>query len=155
MPLLFTFFIALFLAIVLYHVFNRVPRLPNALADWGSGSAGDPRVAVAAMMCAVAAEDGPLTAEEERHILSLLSSKVGLEPELAKLCFTGGRRLARTLRGDLTHRLHQLLRPIQIKCSHEEKQDVVEMLNAIAGRSAERLGSVRDGIGRVTSSLLN
>ena len=28
------------------------------------------------------------------------------------------------------------------------------MLNAIAGRSAERLGAVRDGLGRVASSLL-
>lgn len=155
MPLLFTFFIALFLALVLFQVFHRVPRLPNALGDWGSSGAGDPRVAVAAMMCSVAAEDGPLTAEEERHILALLASKVGLEPETARLCLTGGRRLASALRGDLNSRLHQLARPIEIKCSREEKQDVVDMLHTIAGRSAERLGAVRDGLSRVKSSLLN
>ena len=58
-------------------------------------------------------------------------------------------------RGDLNSRLHQLLGPIERKCSPEEKQDIVDMLNAVAGPSAERLGPVRDGIGRLSSSLLH
>jgi hypothetical protein len=36
----------------------------------------------------------------------------------------------------------------------EEKRDVVAMLRLIAGPSAERLGAVRDGLGRLSSSLL-
>jgi uncharacterized tellurite resistance protein B-like protein len=154
MPLLFIVFFVLFAVVVLHHFSYRAPRLPSVLGDWGSSAASDPRVAVAAMMCAVAAEDGPLTAEEERHILGLLTSKIGMKTSAARLCLTGGRRVARGLRGDLNSRLHQLIGPIERQCSHEEKQDVVDMLHVIAGRSAEHLGPVRDGLGRVSASLL-
>jgi uncharacterized tellurite resistance protein B-like protein len=154
MPLLIIFFVALFLAILLYKILHRIPRLPNALGDWGSSGASDPRVAVAAMLCAVASEDGPLRAQEERHILQLLESRIGLPPEMARLCLTGGRRLASGLRGDLNARLHQLIGPIKRQCNTQERQDVVDMLHLIAGKNAERLGSVREGLGRVSSSLL-
>jgi len=111
-------------------------------------------VALAAMMYAVATEDGPLSGEQERRILSHLSSKVGLGADLAQTCLTGGKRLARGVRGDLNSRLHQLVGPIEAQCSPEEKRDVVDMLRQIAGPSAHRIGAVRDGLGRVSSSLL-
>lgn len=154
MPLLLILIFLLFLVVVLSHFSNRAPRAPNAQAGWAPPAIGDPRVAVAAMMCAVAAEDGPLTAEEERHILGLLMSKVGIEKKAAQHCLASGRRAARNLRGDLNSRLHQLIGPIERQCSEEEKQDVVDMLHLIAGRSAEHLGPVREGLGRVSSSLL-
>jgi len=147
--------LAIILLAIVYRMTNRVPRLPRAAGDWGSGSASDPRVAVAAMMYAVAAEFAPLTPEQERHILSLLCSRMGLEPDVAKACFTGGRRIARHLQGNLTSRLHQLLEPVRRKCSLEEKRDVVDMLTAVAGPAAQRLGPVRDGIGRVSATLMN
>lgn len=153
MPLIFAFFVALLLAAIAYHLMQRVPRVPHSAGEWGSGGSNDPRVAVAAMMYAVVTEDGPLTTEKERHILAQLASRVGLEPGVARTCLTGGKRLARRLHGDLNSRLHQLLGPIERKCSPEEKQDIVEMLNAVAGPSAERLGPVREGIGRLSSSL--
>jgi uncharacterized tellurite resistance protein B-like protein len=154
MPLLLIIFFVLFLLVVFHHLSFRGPRVPTALGDWGSSASSDPRVAVAAMMCAVATEDGPLTAEEERHILGLLTSRIGLEAKAAKHCLVGGKRVARNLRGDLNSRLHQLIGPIERKCSQQEKEDVVDMLHIVAGRSAEQLGPVREGIGRVSSSLL-
>jgi len=154
-PLIFAFFVALVLAFIVYHFFfNRIPRLPRSGRDWGSAGSNDPRVAVAAMMYAVATEEGPLTAEKERRILSQLTSRVRLGPDLAQTCLTGGKHLARGLHGDLNSRLHQLVAPIEAQCSPEEKRDIIDMLRLIAGPSAHRIGSVREGLGRLSSSLL-
>lgn len=149
------FFLAMVLALFAYQLVNRVPHLPRSGRDWGSAGTNDPRIAVAAMMYAVATEDGPLTSETEGRILGLLTSTVGLGPDLARTCLTGGRRLAARLRGDLNSRLHQLLAPIARQCSIEEKEDVIAMLRDVAGPSAERFGPVREGIGRLSSTLLH
>ena len=155
MPLILAFFVTLFLAFIVYQFFfSRIPRLPRTGRDWGSAGSNDPRVAMAAMMYAVATEEGPLSLEKERRILSQLTSRVGLGPDLAQTCLAGGKRLAGGLRGDLNSRLHQLVAPIETQCSPEEKRDVVDMLRLIAGPSALRLGPVRDGLGRLSSSLL-
>ena len=155
MPLILAFIIVVLGLIVYYHFFfNRIPHLPRTGRDGGSTDSNDPRVALAAMMYAVATEEGPLTAEQERRILSQLTSRVGLGPDLAQTCLTGGKRLARGLRGDLNSRLHQLVAPIEAQCSPEEKRDVIDMLRLIAGPSAHRIGPVREGLGRLSSSLL-
>ena len=154
-PLILAFFVVLVLAFLVYQFFsNRIPRLPRTSRDWGSAGSNDPRVAMAAMMYAVATEEGPLTAEQERRILSQLISRVRLEPDIARTCLAGGKRLAGGLGGDLNSRLHQLVAPIEAKCTAEEKRDVIDMLRLIAGPSATRIGSVRDGLGRLSSSLL-
>ena len=156
MPLILAlFFVTLFLAFIVYQFyFSRVPKLPRTGRDWGSTGSKDPRVTMAAMMYAVATEDGPLTLEKERRILSQLTSRVRLEPDLARTCLAGGKLLTRGLHGDLNSRLHQLVAPIEAKCSPEEKREVVDMLRLIAGPSAQRLGPVRDGLGRLSASLL-
>jgi uncharacterized tellurite resistance protein B-like protein len=146
--------LAVLLIIIAFFLLQRVPRLPHTAGDWGAAGSDDPRVAVAAMMYSVATEDGPLTPEEERHILLLLRTKIGLENDVARNCLIGGKRMSRHLRGDLNSRLHQLMGPIERKCDPQEKQDVLDMLNAVAGRSAEHLGPVREGLGRLSSSLL-
>jgi hypothetical protein len=154
-PLIIAILVALVLALIVYHFFrNRVPRLPRTSQDWGSAGSNDPRVALAAMMYAVATEDGPLTPVQEQRILSQLTSRVGLGPDLAQTCLTGGKRLARGIHGDLNSRLHQLVGPIEAQCSLEEKRDAVDMLHLIAGPNAQRVGSVREGLGRLSSSLL-
>jgi uncharacterized tellurite resistance protein B-like protein len=155
-PLIIVFLVVLGLALIVYHRFfyNRIPRLPRTGEDWGSTGSKDPRVALAAMMYAVATEDGPLTPVQEQRILSQLTSRVGLGPDLAQTCLTGGKRLARGVHGDLNSRLHQLVAPIEAQCSLEEKRDVIEMLHVVAGVNAERIGSVREGLGRLSSSLL-
>ena len=156
MPLIFVFFVILVLALIVYYRFfyNRIPDLPRTGQDWGSAGNKDPRVALAAMMYAVATEDGPLTPVQEQRIISQLTSRVGLGPDLAQTCLTGGKRLARGMHGDLNSRLHQLVAPIEAQCSLEEKRDVIEMLHLTAGANAERIGSVREGLGRLSSSLL-
>jgi uncharacterized tellurite resistance protein B-like protein len=155
-PLIFVFFVILVLALIVYYRFfyNRIPHLPRTVQDWGSAGNKDPRVALAAMMYAVATEDGPLTPVQEQRIISQLTSRVGLGPDLAQTCLTGGKRLARGVHGDLNSRLHQLVAPIEAQCSLEEKRDVIEMLHLTAGANAERIGSVREGLGRLSSSLL-
>ena len=155
MPLILAFLVALLGVAVIYHLMNRIPVLPHGAGEWGAKGTDDPRIATAAMLCAVAAEDGPLTAAEKQQISSLLTAKIGLEPATAAKCQTAGSRLARRVRGDLNSRLHQLRGPIEKSCSQQEKQDVVDMLHTVAGRTAERLPSVREGLGRVSASLLN
>jgi hypothetical protein len=136
------------------HIVARIPPLPQAAGDWGSDGRSDPRIAVAAMMYAVATEHAPLTAEQERHIKALLCSRMGLDPAAARACLTGGRRIASRLHGDLNSRLHQLVRPVEHRCSRKEKQDVIDMLQIIAGSFAQRLGPVREGLGRVSATLM-
>jgi hypothetical protein len=155
MPLILAVLVLLLAVAIVYRITSHIPRLPQAAGDWGSGGGSDPRIAVAAMMYAVATEHAPLTAEQERHILSLLSSRMGLDPGTARACLTGGRRIAGRLRGDLNSRLHQLIEPVERRCSLEEKQDVIEMLQIVAGPHAQRLGPVREGLGRVSSTLMN
>jgi hypothetical protein len=154
MHLIFLVLILLLIAVILHHIFNRVPQLPHSTGRWGLGESDDPRIAVAGMMYAVATEYGPLSPEQERHILAQLTDRIGLDPNVARLCLTGGKRVARRLHGDLNSRLHQLLRPIESKCSPEEKIDVVEMLTIAAGANAQRIGPVRDGISRLSGKLL-
>src|SRR5262249_21927745 len=149
MYVLLMFFLAMVLALIAHNWVNRIPSLPRTGRDWGSSGTNDPRLAVAAMMYAVATEDGPVTAEKERRMLALLSSTVGLGPDLARTCLTGGKRLAARMRGDLNSRLHQLRAPIERQCSAEEKEDVIAMLRDVAGSSAERFGPIREGIGRL------
>jgi uncharacterized tellurite resistance protein B-like protein len=155
MGLIFLVLLLLLAAAIVHRITSHIPKLRQAAGDWGSGSTDDPRIAVAAMMYTVASEHAPLTPEQERHILSLLSQRLGLERDAARDCLTGGRRIASRLRGDLTSRLHRLLEPVRERCSPDEKQDVIEMLNAIAGPLAQRLGPVRDSLGRVSATLMN
>ena len=155
MHIIFSFFIALLALAILHHLWNKIPKLPRARDDWGAVASDDPRVAVAAMMYAIATADSGLNNFKEQQILLLLQQKLDIDEKTARLCLTGGRRIARRLDGDLNSRLHQMLPTIAQKCSPEEKKDVVEMLQAVGGGSADRIGPVRDGIGRVAASLLD
>jgi hypothetical protein len=154
MPLILAVLLLLLAATVIYRITNHIPRLPQAAGDWGSGDSNDPRIAVAAMLYAVATEHASLTGEQERRIESLLSLRMGLDADAARACLTGGRRIARRLRGDLNSRLHQLLGPVERRCSPAEKQEVIDMLQVIAGPLAQRLGPVREGLGRVSATLM-
>jgi uncharacterized tellurite resistance protein B-like protein len=142
------------LGLGVYVIGTTLPKLGRRPSDWGTAAADDPRMAVAAMMVIVAREDGPVTREQEELMLSLLRSKVGFDAEGARVCLLGGKRMARMVRGDLNSRLHQFLDPIHRRCGAKERQDVLDMLYAVAGRRAERLGPVRDSLGRLSASLL-
>ena len=99
-------------------------------------------------------QDGPLTAEKEERILSQLHSRLGFEPNVARACLAASRQIASYLHGDFNSRLHKPLRPIQRNCTWREKQDVVEMLEAVAGQGAASPGPMRDGLDRLASTLL-
>jgi uncharacterized tellurite resistance protein B-like protein len=151
MPMVFIVLVALLAAVIIYNL--RVPKLRRAGLGWGAGKTDDPRVAAAAMMVAVASEHQRLSPQDEMQILDQLISTMGLTPDIARDCLRLGRRHAR-INGDLTARLHQLKTPIERNCSLQEKQDVITMLRKIAGPNGERVGSVRDGIGRLAGTLL-
>ncbi len=146
--------VLLLVVAIVQHLLDRIPRFPRLAGARGSDGKSDPRTAVAAMMYAVATEYAPLTAEQERHIQSLMCARMGLDPPAAWAALADGRRIASRLRGDLNSRLHQLLGPIEHRCSRKEKQDVIDMLRIIAGPFAQRLGPVRDGLGRVSATLM-
>jgi uncharacterized tellurite resistance protein B-like protein len=118
----------------------------------------DPRVAVAALLVVVATGTGNrLTRDQQAQIEAMLTDTLGLAPDMARDCFIHGqRRAAMTAKSgrDITARLHQLIAPIERSCSRQEKQDVIDMLGKIAGPSFQRVGGVRDGIGRLAATLL-
>jgi len=134
---------------------GRQIKLPHAVGDWGAKGNDDPRIATAAMLYSVAREQGPVTDAQTSQIILLLTGTLRLEPEAARVCLAGGQRLARRLDGNLNSRLHQLRAPIERVCSAEEKQDVVDMLRAVAGRDLERTPSIREAVGRIAASLLH
>jgi hypothetical protein len=152
--MIFPVLVLLLVVAIVRHIIGHIPRLPLAARDWGSGDRSDPQIAVAAMMYAVATEYAPITAEQERHIKALMCTRMGIDPAAAGACLAGGRRVASRLRGDLNSRLHQLLGPVEHRCSRKEKQDVIDMLRIIAGPFAQRLGPVREGLGRVSATLM-
>ena len=117
-------------------------------------SGGDPRVAAAAMMFAVAGEGSAVSPDQERLIEALLIKRMGADVETAGRCMALARR-ATDLKGDLTARLHQLKGPVETRCSEGEKRELIGMLRQVAGVEAERLGPVRDGIGRLSATILD
>lgn len=155
MHLLLPLFMLLLIGAILYHAWYGSPILPRRAGEWGVAGNDDPRVALAGMMYAVASVEGTLTGTREREIVNLLAGHLNLSADEAAACFNGGRRLARRVSGDLNSRLHQLSPPIAQHCSEAEKQQAIELLNAVAGAQALQIGSVRDGLGRLAATLLN
>lgn len=139
---------------IIYRIVERIQVFLRTAGGRGPGGGSDPRTAVAAMMYAVATEHAPLTAEQERHIQSLMCARMGIDPAAARACLADGRRIASRLRGDLNARLHQLAAPVEHRCSRKERQDVIDMLRIVAGPLAQRLGPVREGLGRVSATLM-
>lgn len=136
---------------------SRPAKLPRVMGDWGSADNDDPRVALAAMMYAVAAEAGTVSPAQEELMLAVLTGNIGLDAKGARESLRHGRRLAQITRreGDLTSRLHRMKAPIAKHCSQQEREDVIDVLREIAGSSARQVGSVRDAIGRLAATLLH
>jgi uncharacterized tellurite resistance protein B-like protein len=156
MHILMLVLITALLLVVMWHHMTRVKALPDPFSgSWGGAGNDDPRIAVAAMLHAVASDAAPLTHEQEQQILSLLTTRLGMDRELARMCLSRGRRLDLKQRGRINERLHRLVAPIERGCSLEEKRDVVEMLNLVAGANGERIGPVRDSLGRIGTLLLH
>lgn len=153
MMLQLVYLVSLLAVIIICQVYG-FPRIPHASADPLLTATNDPRVAATVMMVIVAAETGRLTREKEEQIISLLHSRIGLEPDLARECLTTSQQIARQLRGDLGSRLNRLLEPIERNCTLAEKRDLVEMLEAVAGQSAVSPGLVHAELARLSASLL-
>lgn len=155
MVLVLAFLIALTLALLAQNLWMGRPTLGRRPATWGAPPNSDPRVAVAAMLYAVASEDGPVTRDKSEHMLALLGSTLELTAQEAQICLASGKTLSRRLDGSLNSRLHQLRGPIEKNCSSQEREDVVQMLRAVAGANAERVPSIREALGRIAGSLLH
>lgn len=156
MHLVFSFLIALLAVGILHYLWRSRPMPRLAGSPWGSGANEDPRIAAAAMMYAVASAQGRLSSHREDELTTLLGERLRLERDMAHRCFDAGKRLAGNLYdGDLVDRLHALMPPVAARCNDAEKQDVIDLLAAAAGTHAQRIGPVRDGIGRVSATLLH
>ena len=145
--------LALIGAAALFLIYRHVTTRSAPLIAAVNGEA-DPRIAAAAMMYAVAGEDCAVTADQERLIEALLIKRMGADAKAAERCMGLARRAA-DLKGDLTSRLHQLKGPVETRCSLAEKRELIDMLRQVAGVRAERLGPVRDGIGRLSATILD
>ena len=73
------------------------PILGRPAGSWGAPPTSDPRVAAAAMIYAVASEDGTVTREKTEQIVSLLSSTLDLTASEAQMCLANGKTLSRRL----------------------------------------------------------
>lgn len=153
MPLL----AAILIVAIAQHLWTRrpLPSLPQTAGDWGAPTSSDPRVAVAAMMVCVAREGGAVNEDKREQMIGLLTDTMGLTPDVARTCLKGGEQLSRRLQGSLNSRLHQMRGTIERNCNGQERQDVVDMLRAVAGSSAERVPSIREALGRIAGSLLH
>lgn len=156
MFMVFPLLIALTVAVLVHNLWTGGIKLPGLTrGGWGAPANTDPRVAVAAMMHLVAAESGGMTHEKTEQMASLLETMVDLTPAEAKVCLANGRAVARRTEGSLNSRLHQLRGPIERNCNGQEKEEVIAMLRAVAGASAERVPAVREALGRIAGSLLH
>jgi uncharacterized tellurite resistance protein B-like protein len=144
--------ILLALGVALYRWLTRVPSAddPGDVSD----IVDDPRIAAATLMVIVASAEGSLTPSKRETIVSLLSERIGLTLDTAHACLAAGERIAWQQRGDLAERLHQLRGPVMRGCSRHEREDLIDMLHAVAGQSAQRRIGVRDALGRFAASLV-
>ena len=155
MPLILVFFVVLVLALFVYYQFiaSRACRAPTKTGDRPASK--DPRVALAAMMYAVATEDGPLTPVQEQRILSAANHEgqgSGLiSPRRASRAASAW---PEAFTATSIHACISSLRRSRPNAAWRKSAIVVDMLHLIAGANADRIGSVREGLGRLSSSLL-
>ena len=119
---------------VIHHLWTKGAVIAHRAGEWGAPANSDPRVAVAAMMYAVARAGGSVTAEKTELMVALLTGTIGLTTADAHQCLSNGKRLSRGLTGSLNSQLHQLRGSIERACSAQEKRDVIDMLHSVAGR---------------------
>lgn len=113
----------------------------------------DPREAAAAMMVSIAQEDGALTAREEADIIAQMAKTFAIEGKLAQDLLAQA-RFATKDGGDLSSVLRRLTRPIQAKCTPDERRELMAMLRAIAGPAAQGETSEGRAIRSVEERLL-
>jgi hypothetical protein len=127
----------------------------------------DPSVAVAAMLILVARAmdqiggdqvgSDQLSDDKQQQIIAMLVDTVGIDPQVARQRFNYGLQRATIIDrdgGSLGVRLHKLKTPIERSCSPQEKRDVIEMLQKIAG-PARRAGELAEGINQLAATLLD
>jgi uncharacterized tellurite resistance protein B-like protein len=127
----------------------------------------DPSVAVAAMLVVVArASDHTngdqvggdrLTDDKQQRIIDMLVHTVGIDLREARQRFNHGLQRATTIDrdgGNVGARLHKLKTPIERSCSLQERRDVIEMLQKIAGPGGQQTGEISDGISQLATTLL-
>lgn len=101
----------------------------------------DPREAGAAMMVAVAQDDGAISAREENLITALCKAHFEVGESDAKELMAMGRYLSQEM-GDLSTFLRRLSKAVQAHCSRKEQSDLIAMLHAVG--SAD--GDIDDGV---------
>jgi hypothetical protein len=91
----------------------------------------DPREAATAMMVALAQYKGPLTELQQRLILGEIVSNLSVPGEEAREMLARARWMTKDA-GDVHHTLGRLAPVIDVKCTLEEKRDLIGMLKVVA-----------------------
>ena len=113
----------------------------------------DPREAAAAMMAALAEYDGALTEKEEVVILAQMQGHFGADDKLGRELLAHGRWLAKDVR-DLDQFLRRAARPVEQKCTMEEKRDLIEMLRATVAANTSKTDVPSVAVARLADTLL-
>ena len=141
------------LGVIAYFIIraNQVSRAGRQLADTASdvkglvrrsrwkrkhnddpfGEIEDPRVAAAAMMCALAKCDGDITERQREIMLEQMGDGLQVTEQGAEDLFAQGRWLAGEMK-DLNAFLRRACEPIQRACTDAEKHDLIRMLEKVA-----------------------
>ena len=112
----------------------------------------DQRVAAVTMMVAVAQADGALTAAERDIILKLSSEKFGCPAKTAEEMLSYGRFLIGNSR-EPGNAFRKLLPLIQKTCGRHERDDIVDMLRAVASADGHAATAEMQAIERLARDL--
>lgn len=91
----------------------------------------DPRLAVAAMMAAIAETDGALSDAERAAILNEITTRFQFSPADAEALLAEGRWLSKDA-GDLSSFLRRMDPAVRAACTDEERRDLIVMLTVVA-----------------------
>ena len=92
----------------------------------------DPREAATIMMVAIAESDGSLTDKEHNKIIEIIIDKFEATKPQADELLALGRWMAKDA-GDLTSFLNRLVPVITNNCTDHQKNELIDMLRAVAG----------------------
>ena len=109
------------------------------------GAIEDPRIAAAAMMCAVAKCDGDITERQRDVILDQMAGGLQVTGQLAEDLLAQGRWLTGEMK-DLNAFLRRACEPVRRACTDAEKRDLVRLLETVATAEGAPNDHQNDGI---------
>lgn len=134
--------------------FFRRRKWRKKLADDPLQLVDDPRVAAAVMMVAVAQQDGAVTQAEQSLIINQMMEKFSSTASVADELFAHARWIARDVI-DLDTCFRRVAPIIEKTCGPKEREQLLEMLAAVANASGQLGDGERIALDRLKRQLRN